>query len=338
MCGALFVSDLLRRFFVTHALTLKRIIIILIAEIFLLLAISFTVGIFSAGNGAASGYGIFSLDLNSLLNPDGWSTLIQNMQVRTPNEGFNYLGLGIILLGLLSLFEYARSGDWQRLRTVFLAYWPLFLLGAILTALAISHIVTLCGKEIYHLPLSNFLRDRVFGLIRSSGRLFWPIYYLIFLGSLSVLKKVRRPLAYLIIIGALSLQIYDLNNKLQQIDHFYQNIRWENPLTDPFWQQAVKKYQHISFVPIFIYGYYEPISLLAAQHGLSLNTGLIIRNAGLINEKNMAEERKRLADGIVNEKTLYIFRNEIEAQEMTKQVDLTQHKLIKVDGYSVLAP
>lgn len=338
MCGALFAVDLIRRVCLIRTLTLKKGLYLLMAEAILTLILSYGIGIFSVGHGTAPGFGVYSLDLNSLINPDGWSTFIQDMRVRKPNEGFNYLGLGIILLGLLSLYEYARSGDYRHWRTTFLSQWPLILISAIFTAIAISHIVSIFGREVIHLPLPNFLRDRVFSIIRSSGRLFWPVYYLIFLGSFSVLKKIRLPLAYGILIGALFLQVYDIHNKLQQTDHFYQNIQWNNPIQAQFWQQAAKQYEHVFFIPTFIYGQSEPIALFAAQHGLTLNTGLVIRDAFIVNKKNMEDEIQRLNAGIVNEKTLYIFRNEMEARQMTKQVDLVRYPLINVDGYTILAP
>lgn len=337
MCGAVFVADLLRRVCIINTISLKRASVFFTLEVAAALVMSFLVGIFSVGGGAAPGYGVFSLDLNGLINPYGFSTIIQNMQVREPNEGFNYLGLGVILLCILSLFEYARQCDRGKLRDIARAWWPLFGVCIILVLVAITNVVSAWGRVVFRVPLPAYLHDHVFGIVRSSGRLFWPVYYLIVLWSFSVLKRVRTPLIYALLIGTLCLQVYDMKDKLRELDQFYQNITWESPLKNPFWAEAAKKYEHISFVPTFAYGKYEPIALFAAQHAMTLNTGYVVRNAGRVNEREMKQEAVQMAAGVVDGKTLYIFLDEKDMRQRTASVDKAHEKKM-VDGYAVLAP
>jgi len=338
MCGALFMADLLQHLFVTKTLQWKKALYILIAEMLLTILAAWIVGIFAVGNSGAPGFGIYSVDLNALFNPDGWSTIIQNMNVRWPNEGFNYLGLGVIALGILSVYEYFRAGDYRNLKNLFVSRWPIILVSLAIAATAITNTISFFGKEIFVFPLPEFLKDNVFGIVRSSGRLFWPVYYLIVLGAFSVLRKIKTPFAYVLIIAALFLQIYDIHDKLQQYNNFYQKMHWESPLQNTFWQDASKQYKHIFFVKSYVNKRDDAIAFFAAQNRMTMNLGLFARDVALINKKETDEEETRLKQGIVDKKTLYVFRSELEAKEMTQKVDLLQHHLIIVDGYPVLAP
>lgn len=339
MCVVLFLADLVRRIHVIKTVYWKKGYCFLAAEMVLTLLVSFSIGNFSVGNSAAPGFGIYSLDLNSLINPDGWSSLLAGLPVRHPNEGFNYLGLGIIFLGCLALFKYLCTvPTWISVRKTIVGFWPLVLVAVIFTAIAVSNMVTINGRELFRFHLPQFWIEQVFGVVRSSGRLFWPVYYLFVLGSFFVFKKMRPVFVGLLLIGALGLQTYDLHHRLKEMDYFYQGQHWQSPLQSSFWQEAAKKYEHISLQPTFIYGKHDVITLFAAQHGLTLNTGLIVRNAALVNKNEMEAQARDLAAGVIDQKTLYVFRNENEARQLTKQVDLTRHPLIIVDGFAVLAP
>lgn len=338
MCGALFLADFLHHLFVARTLSYKKALYVFILEILMVFLLAWVIGITSVGNSGAPGFGIYSLDLNALINPDGWSTIIQDMKVRWPNEGFNYLGLGVILLLIISVFEYFRGGDYKNFKKTFFSHWPLILVSVAIVSVSISNIISLCGKEIMTIPISRFLSENVFGIVRSSGRLFWPVYYLIILGAFSVLKKIKAPLAYCLIIVILLIQIYDIHDKLSQYDSFYKKMRWETPLQNSFWQNASKQYKHIFLVKSYVNKKDDAVSFFAAQHGMTLSSGLFARSVGLINKNYTDELESQLLLGNVDDKTLYIFRGDGEAREMTKNVDLLRHHLLTVDGYSVLAP
>lgn len=339
MCAALFLADLARRAFVLHVVAPKRAVAFFAVEILLIVSIAYVIGVFSAGGGSAPGYGVFSLDLNALVNPYGFSTIIQNMRVREPNEGFNYLGLGIILLAILSAYEYLWTAEHGSIREVWRRWWPLIVVAALLTLVAVTHVVSAWGREAIHLPLPASLRDNVFGIVRSSGRLFWPVYYLVMLGSFFVVQRLRRPFAGALLVFALALQIYDMKDKLTELNHFYENRTWESPLRDPFWQNVARRYRHISFIPAFAHGRFDPIAMFAAEHGLSLNAGPVARSAGDVNAREMREERNRLMSGDVDAETLYIFLNGTmkDIEEIKDIADKTIGTHV-IDGYAVLDP
>lgn len=339
ICGALFVADLVRRIQKLKILSWGRGSIFFGIEVLLVLLLSWVVGIFSAGSGAAPGYGVFSLDLNSLINPYGWSTIIKNMNVREPNEGFAYLGLGILILLGLSLYQLIQDKKYTQIKEKLQGWWPLVTVACVLTLLAITNVVSVWGKEIITIPLPDSIREGVMGIVRSSGRLFWPVYYLIILTSFFVIKKSRLYVAYGLMISAVLIQGYDFKDKLLELDNFYEDVEWHSQLIDPFWEKAAATMEHISFVPSYAGGItYETVALFAAKHNMTLNTGYVVRAAGLLNKDFMDAEAKSLQEGIVADNTLYIFLDEKIAFQMTEKVDESLYVVKTIDGYTVLAP
>lgn len=91
-------------------------------------------------------------------------------------EGFAYLGVGVLLLMAISLTR----------RPVMLAKaWaapirPLLIMSVILTLLALSARIMIGRYTLVMLPVPTFLSD-LLATFRGSGRLFWPVYYLLIL-------------------------------------------------------------------------------------------------------------------------------------------------------------
>lgn len=330
--GALFFADVIRRIFVSKAISWQKGAAYFFGEMAWVSFLSCAIGVFATGSATASGYGVFSLDLNGLVNPYGWSTIIQNMNVREPNEGFNYLGLGIIFLLVLSAYELWRGGERPNIRAVWREWWPLIAAFLFLTLLAITNTVSAFGREIVHIPLPEFLEEKVLAVVRSSGRLFWPVYYGIFLAAFFVLRKLKTAFAVSLLVFALALQIYDMKDKLIELDTFF-SITWENPLKDQFWTSAAESYDHISFVPTYGRGQYEAIAFFAAKHDITLNTGYVVRSAGEVNAGPMRDEIEKLKRKEADSKTLYVFRNVKEAERFG-----LKNKVKVVDGYVILEP
>ncbi len=338
MCGPLFVGDVVRRVWVLKQVSVRNGLFFVGATVTSTIIVSWIIGVFSAGSGSAPGYGVFSLDINGLINPYGYSTIIKNMNVREPNEGFMYLGFGVVLLSILSLYERVRELNMHTVKSWILQWWPILAVCTLLTVVAITNTVSVWGRVFIHIPLPLFLTEDVLGIVRSSGRLFWPVYYILLLGSLFVLKKTRMWVAVVIVVGCAVLQIYDMNDKLRESRAYFTEQEWVNPLKNSFWNEILEHVDHISFIPEYVPGMYEAIAFFAAQHELTLNTGYVVRAAGRSNEEFMRIEQENLKKGIVADRTLYIFRFMKEAEEFTRSIDSTKFQLDTIDGYVVLVP
>ena len=161
------------------------------------------------GSGGTDGsemlYGYFSMNLNALWNPTSLSTVwsrflpVQN-QIRGNYDAFNYLGLGILLgcaAGALCLLRRPK-----RLLLLLKQHWCLTLVCACLTAFAVTNQVTANGAALLTLPLPNKLLA-LCSVFRSSGRLFWPVYYLLFLLALWALSQLFAGRRAALLLGAL---------------------------------------------------------------------------------------------------------------------------------------
>ena len=142
----------------------------------------------SGVNASRGGYGFYSMNLNALINPTSagrydWSNFLKvHPQILGNYDGFNYLGLGyllLIILALLSLFIVLPR--WNRYKTLDASFYALTALG--MAAFAVSNVVTFNDKVLLTVPLPEALA-KFCGIFRASSRLFYFVYYSLVIFSL----------------------------------------------------------------------------------------------------------------------------------------------------------
>lgn len=287
-------------------------------------ALGWALGLFaaggSAGGGAEATYGYFCMNLNALWNPVGvngvdWSLFLpaQN-QVRGNYDAFAYLGLGVglaLLAGLpFALYRWKKS--WQVLRE----HGALVGVCLILSIFAVSHVVTANGATLMVLPLPEKL-VLLGSVFRSSGRMFWPVYYLLMLGAfLSVSRLAGRfgPRVRLgLVIALVAVQLVDLTPGLAYrftaARDAFVNPAFPTAMTGDFWAQAAGRYAHI----VSMDGLQNDslsLALYAADHGMTTNDPFAARydEAALAGER--AAITAELLAGTVRGDTLYLFNSE----------------------------
>ena len=153
-----------------------------IAGCFFLLS-GYAIGVIRGGGGlAAAGYRMLSMNLLAPVDSRSFGALLIKDQARFPGqyEGYNYLGLGTLVLILIlagGIAATPRSPRWP-----FSEWAPLVLLGFVFTALALSTKVTAGSHVVFDLDPHERLSPYL-GVFRGSGRLFWVPYYLITAGA-----------------------------------------------------------------------------------------------------------------------------------------------------------
>lgn len=184
----------------------------------------------SASGGSGIQYGHFCMNLNALWNPvsrgmSRWSLFLPEQNQTLGNyDGFNYLGLGMLLCSVavtvLALRHWRRCGLIGRLRNRF----GLLFVVLCLTVFAVSNVVTANGAVLARIPLPQFV-VQLATTLRSSGRLFWPVYYLIFICCIAALIRLTRHQKQWVqtaVIGALCLvQLVDLSPALLEKAHSF---------------------------------------------------------------------------------------------------------------------
>lgn len=187
--------------------------------------VGWCLGVFSgsASGGSGISYGYFCMNLNALWNPSSlgvdWSLFLsQQNQILGNYDGFNYLGLGVLVAlvvgGVYTLWRYKLRGVLRTCK----AHGALLFVCACLTVFAISNVVTANGALLFHIPLPQVVTNLATSL-RSSGRMFWPVYYLLMLAAVLVCADIfkRKNSVILQSIGVFALctlQLVDLSPAL----------------------------------------------------------------------------------------------------------------------------
>ena len=194
---------------------LRRILLFAFAYAATGIAVIWVLGGFSSQMEAASfGLGDFSANINSVINPMGWSAIFKNLPSfgEYQYEGFGWPGAGVLLLFLTAVILFFIC------RAVFHEYRPA--LAAMSAAALLSYLfalspkITLGSKELVSLELPQKLMD-LWAVFRSSGRFVWTVVYIIMCFSVLVLAKtLNRHWARFILLFALLLQVYDIHQQL----------------------------------------------------------------------------------------------------------------------------
>ena len=190
-------------------------------------------------------------------------------------------------------------------------HWALACCCAVLTVFAISNVITANGATLATLPLPASL-IKLFSIFRSSGRLFWPIYYLLMLLTLVGLARLK---GRWLLAGAALLavvQVWDVSPGMVQrsaaMQQAMQTDAFPTEMESDFWQAAQQYTAVVSMDEIQDDALH--LALFAADNGMTTNDPFAAR----YDETALAAQRKtllaELADGTVREDTLYLFAEE----------------------------
>ena len=186
------------------------------------------------------GYGHYKLDIAAIIIPNSsinWSFFLPEI----PNvglEGFSYLGLGGILLFISGIIIFFLN------RNIFInkaTLLPYFLIIIVFSIVALSNDISLFGNRIFNFELPKVLYAAL-SIVRASGRLFWPVYYLIFLGSIVIIyKKFSEKNAIYIVSLLLICQVIDIYPGLNKHYNSRAFITEKNIINYSFWNNLTKK-------------------------------------------------------------------------------------------------
>ncbi|PFH09530.1 peptidoglycan/LPS O-acetylase OafA/YrhL [Collimonas sp. PA-H2] len=297
------------------------------------------------GLSGVAGFGYLRMSLLGLVDAMGWwSALLPELSRSSGEyEGFSYLGSGMLMLLPLALLAMliAKSGR-AALAWRWATLLPLLLIAAILTLLALSNYIGWGERDLLVYRLPGPLQSLA-SVFRVSGRMFWPVFYLIYLALLYACFKLigRRVLPYLLS-GLLLFQLVDSNTAARNIRAYMQDGTWTTPLQSAFWQQAPQRYRRIALaMPAADPDGYLPIALLASNHRMQINDGYFAR----IDAGRLAALQRRTAATVFaadyEAQTLYVFLRDPVSSLLWEQARNNAGPadfVGEIDGYRVLAP
>ena len=281
----------------------------------------------SASGGSGVQYGHFCMNLNALWNPvsrgmERWSLFLPAQNQTLGNyDGFNYLGLGMLLCSLLvlviALIRCRQCHLALRLRNRF----GLLFVVLCLTVFAVSNVITANGAILARLPLPQIV-VQLATTLRSSGRLFWPVYYLIFLccvASVLRLTQGKKHWVQTAAIGVLCLvQLVDLSPALLEktqsfrpySDAGFDLVNQENNGLASLLDAVDGKYQHlVALDPLKTTGL--SLALYTADSGMtSSDTSFTARYDEAQAQQRRDEFMQAIADGQLPQDHLFFTEQE----------------------------
>lgn len=309
-------------------------------------------GIFEVGGKINSiDFGNYSMNLHSLIDSRGWSSyFLRKLPVvaEIQGEGTNYLGLSTILLFFASvpvLFLKEPTPPLYGKRLL----WGIFILSTLLGMLALSNKVTLFDRTLFVLPLPQkvllFLSN-----FRASGRLFWPVHYLIVLFvfvkfSTYALHRLHRGPFYIFLLGLVLLQGFDQNGAMSARSpknrQGFGTKSYQTPLQNRAWKQLAINHKHIMLMDkgwSHIVAAYPAFWDLAAKAKLTINTGYYARYNEVETAKFMNESYEKMARSEIENDTFYIMLDERDIGGLVKaQFKNPDISVFQLDGYTVVA-
>lgn len=189
----------------------------------------------SLNNGYSSSrenYGVFSLNLNAVINPRScggytWSRILpQRPQLYGQYDGFSYLGFGVLamlaVVAAAALVLAVRRRDCRAALAALLHRNTVLLCGMVfLTVFAVTNVVCFDDHELLNIALpEKFIA--LCGIFRASGRMFYPVFYLLMLTAVVGLHRLlaralrREKLFPWVLAVFVCLQMFDLSGVIAE--------------------------------------------------------------------------------------------------------------------------
>lgn len=275
---------------------------------------------FGKTQGEAYGFGIYSANVLSLINPQFGSLLFKPLKVGDGQyEGFAYLGIGVILPLIFLLVFRFRLFVLAKIKLVNLG---LFLILATFTLLAFSNILQIGGISI-NLPYSG----HIFSVFRASGRFIWMLYYFITIITVLAIYDnfANKKIAGLILMLLFGLQYADtlplLNGVVQTHSSGKPLNIWNADLKSDFWyklkQNGITHMVIISDHPQDVDALQQwwgdkndfPViykfALLAALNGITINNMHLARSS-VENEAAIVGQQVNFSEEKLEPNTIYV--------------------------------
>jgi len=262
-----------------------------------------------------------------------WSRYIRPLETGTQNpfEGFNYLGTGALLLLAFATYSLvATRPTYESLRR----YLPLIIAFGAMAVFSLGNRITLGDRVLLEYPLiaPHTVLAKSF---RASGRLFWPLGYLILFVLLRALynRLDRRKFTALVSL-ALAVQLYDMRYKFAELWPYKGRPVRSEATFSPAWDVLTDRFERIETIPPVMS---IELGRLASSRGFGLNAGWVpLQDA---DARTQYEQRvlEELLAGRFEPESIYVIIRPGLIRELRRTYEDTG-AIIEVDGLHVLFP
>jgi len=345
MVLSLCLSDLLRRLITKEYRPLAAVrggAIILAGVVIALWQAGFF--LLKSGFGGKGGFGYYSMNALALVNPaasgfvtkqDKWSYFMPGVPHLEGTGDLLFLGSGVLLMALLAVpFVIPKMKELQ----IWPKWSPLLLLFVALTMFALTNNIAI-GTIDFRLPIPSFILS-IAQSLRCSARMFWPVYYFIYLAILYlVISSYGRKTAIGILTCLLALQMADTSSGWMPVrnDHATVGSAWPTPFQSGFWEVAGKHYRNVRIIPPGDNPRFADIAYFAASHGMQTDAAYLARYDTGSKEKAQRKAETSVAAGTYDKDSLYII-DPLHLKAALSSVQAEEDLIARIDGFVVVAP
>ena len=268
-------------------------------------------GALGSGTVSRSGYGDFSMNLNAVINPSSrggytWSRVFPALgQQPGQYDGFNYLGLGVLVLIAAALLVSAV----RAVRRPPKAWWrrngPAFAVCLFLTLFAVSNRIY-WGNAGIDLPLPEAL-VQLCGIFRSSGRMFYPVAACMIVYAVYTLRSLPFRMSGVICLAvAVALQAFDLSAVAAE-----KRARFEAPVSETVVNAEETATLGIGHTRLLAAGEVREdrlrlLTILAGKQGLSTNLDIAVSGEHPAAAQSRADTADALLAGQCESDAVYV--------------------------------
>ena len=279
-----------------------------------MLGMFWIIGYLSTGaSPASSGFGEYSSDLLTLINPDVLSNLFFE-KLRFPTQGPQWEGIGFLGLGGVAAAALAAVRVIAARPNVARRVWIMGGACVLLACYALSRHITFAGATILDASVLYQPFTGIVTAFRASGRFIWPLHYVLLLaGVWGVIRLGERRGASIgaaALVVVVVLQITDV-----RVDRFWLAPKEFRQAPVAEFALARGKFKHLALAPMQVLGVcgdpYEEdhvyrFMLLAYRLKLTYNSGIYARvDAPRVSRACLAQDQN-LDAGRADADTIYV--------------------------------
>lgn len=315
-------------------------------------SVGYIIGIFYVGGSLSSlGYGYFSMNLNALYNPvsrgfDNWSAVLEIKPNQLGQiEGFNYLGLGILIFLPVAAALYILLFKKQ----IFSAclkfckeHFGIIFSTAALTVFAIGDWIRFGGLNLFRLPIPESITNGIFGIFRANGRFGNLLVYMTVLFVLFALLKLKKPMLSAVLLALiLVVQVYDMRGVLASKHAYFtggdgdmQSQKASLTISSDFWQDAAQNYDFALYIYSPVNNSCIDIAQIFGRRGKAVNTAFEAK-VDYDKYNSLCQKTKEyILNGSLDEDTIVVCP--VETQEMADAIRQNGYSVFYTDGITVI--
>jgi len=244
-----------------------------------------------------------------------WSLFLPDIKLTQgeEGEGFNFLGLGQILLLFFSIFLFFNKkyrGNLESIKNN-REIKNFFIISIFFTLWALSTKISFGTYTILDIPLNKYIYG-LFSVVRPTGRLFWIVnYFLIIISLIILFKCFNKKISISIIAALLLIQIVDTSKAIKKRIDFFNPIDKTRHPKDELWGKLFTNYKILKTTyPKNYSTHFTTFAYLTELYNIK-KTNLV--KLARIDRKAIADARYDLYRQLINKKisnnTVYIIEN-----------------------------